>query len=287
MNQVNQSHALPLSVAIVCMNNESTIGRTLESVRGLASEIVAVDSGSTDGTIELLNAAGARVIHQQWLGHIKQKQMAFDACEQPWVLHMDSDESLEPALQASVRAAMEKNDPSIAGFEVNRKVWWKGAFLNHAWQPEWRLRLVRAETARWGGYDPHDALEIIDEDRATRRVERLSGDMRHDSFVSMRDHLAAQVKHSEVAAESYLEMGRRGSVWKLISSPVGAWLKQMTLKQAWRDGWRGWSAASATAAAALMKHLILLERSRDARSGQSERPGDRRRGGNESDGTGR
>ena len=66
---------LPLSVAIVCRNNERTIGRTLESVRGLAAQIVAVDSGSTDATIHLLESHGAEVIRHQWLGHIKTKQL--------------------------------------------------------------------------------------------------------------------------------------------------------------------------------------------------------------------
>src|SRR5690606_18481587 len=81
---------LPLSVAIVCRNNERTIGRTLESVRGMAAEIVAVDSGSTDGTIDLLEQAGARVIRSEWLGHVKTKQMALEACSQEWVLCLDS-----------------------------------------------------------------------------------------------------------------------------------------------------------------------------------------------------
>src|SRR4029077_4245626 len=89
-----------LSVAIVCKDNAATIGRTLDSVRGLAGEIVAVDSGSTDGTIGMLDAAGARVIRSEWLGHVKTKQKAMEACTRDWVLCLDSDESLEPELAA-------------------------------------------------------------------------------------------------------------------------------------------------------------------------------------------
>lgn len=247
---------LPLSVAIVCRDNEATIGRTLESVRGLAAEIVAVDSGSKDATIGLLEAAGARVVRHEWLGHIRTKQMALELCTHPWILSLDSDESLTERLRASVRTAVARDDAGVAAYEVNRKVWWEGGFLEHAWQPEWRLRLVRRGAAEWGGYDPHDALLP---DPGKGRVERLDGDLRHDSFPTMADHLAAQVRHARVAAESYRRIGRRASVWRLITSPVGAWGKQMFVRQAWRDGWRGWCAASATAAATLMKHLILLE----------------------------
>ena len=105
----------PLSLAIVCKNNEPTIGRVLESVRGLATEIVAIDSGSTDGTIALLEAAGARVIRAEWRGHVATKQMALEACSHPWVLCLDSDEPVMPELAASIRAALAKDDPAVSG----------------------------------------------------------------------------------------------------------------------------------------------------------------------------
>nr|MCU0689137.1 glycosyltransferase [Phycisphaerales bacterium] len=95
-----------LSVSIVCKNNEATIERTLRSVHGLAGEIVAVDSGSTDGTIAMLERYGARVYREAWQGHVRTKQRAMDLCTRGWVLHLDSDESLEPGLRASVRRAL-------------------------------------------------------------------------------------------------------------------------------------------------------------------------------------
>ena len=250
---------LPLSVAIVGKDNERTIGRTLDSVKGLASEIVAVDSGSTDRTLELLEAAGARVIRSAWLGHIKTKQKALESCTQEWALALDSDESLEPALVESIRTSLSR--PAVAdGYEINRKVWWDGAWLNHAWQPEWRLRLVRREKFRWGGYDPHDALEPVDGSVAT--ITRLRGDMRHESFQTLGEHLAAQARYADIAADSYIAMGRRTNVLKLVFNPAGAFFKQIVLRQAFRDGWRGWAAAGAVAATTLMKHLVLLERQR-------------------------
>jgi GTP:adenosylcobinamide-phosphate guanylyltransferase len=250
---------LPLSVSIVCMNNEATIERTIESVRAFAAEIIAVDSGSTDATIGILEQAGARVVDQEWLGHVKQKQHALELCTQPWILHLDSDESVEPELASSIRAALAADDPAIQAYSLNRRVWWAGRMLNHAWQPEWRTRLVRRGCARWGGYDPHDKLDTID---AGARTERLTGILRHDSIPSITAFLSRQASHARIAAASYEAMGRRGSVASLITSPIGAWLKQVVLRSAWRDGWRGWVAASATAAAAMMKHAALLERTR-------------------------
>jgi glycosyltransferase involved in cell wall biosynthesis len=257
---------LPLSVAIICMNSERTIERTLESVAGLASEIVCIDSGSTDSTPDICRRAGVVFEHQAWLGHIKQKQVALGRCTQPWILCLDSDESLEPTLRASLRETLEAESPHD-GYEVNRKVFYKGRMLHHAWQPEWRLRLVRRGRARWGGYDPHDKLELT-EPGAT--AGRLAGDLRHDSFIDMIDYLTKQIALSRKAAESYRRLGRRTGPIHLVTSPSSAWLKQMVMKGAWRDGWRGWAAASGTAVAALMKHLILLEETRFEKAEQRD-----------------
>lgn len=251
---------MPLSVAIVCKNNEQTIGRTLDSVKGLASEIVAVDSGSTDQTVPMLEAAGARIVRSEWLGHIRTKQKALELCAQPWALSIDSDESVEPELAASIRKVLTENDPGVAACRVNRKVWYLGRFLNHAWQPERRTRLVRRElvpgSVRWGGVDPHDKLMVGE---GAGRVVDLEGTLRHDTIADFASFLDAQVRLSRVSAQSLREAGRSSSLWKLVTSPPGAFAKQMVLKSAWRDGWRGWCAAGSTAAATLMKQIILLD----------------------------
>jgi glycosyltransferase involved in cell wall biosynthesis len=251
--------ALPLSISIVCRNNQATIGRTLASVAGLAAEIVAVDSGSTDGTLELLARHGARVIPTQWKGYVATKQMALESCTQPWVLALDSDESLEPELRAAIERALA-SEGSAVGYRVNRRVWYRHRPLRHAWQPEWRLRLVRRELARWEGLDPHDRLALP----GSARIEDLRGDLRHDSIGTFAEFLGKQAGHARLMAQSMHAEGRRGSVLALVTSPAGALLKQLILKQAWRDGWPGWVAAASTGCSALMKHAILLELSRGA-----------------------
>lgn len=268
---------MSLSVVIICKNNEATIGRTLASVAGLAAEIVALDSGSTDTTIAQLEREGARVERVEWAGHIATKQQALRAATCDWILSIDSDESVEPDLAGSIRSFLARDDAAIAGARINRKTWYAGRPLHFTWQPERRLRLVRrsdveAGLAAWGGVNPHDKLEVVyreahqpgDPARAGRppRVIDLPGTLRHDSFSDMRDHLANNLRHAEVSARSLAELGVRGSYWKLATSPVGAFCKQMVVKGAWRDGWRGWAAAGSTAANTLIKHILLLERTR-------------------------
>lgn len=249
-----------LSVAIVCRDNGSTIGRTLDSVRGLAGEIVAVDSGSTDSTIGLLESAGARVIRSDWLGYVKTKQKALEACGRDWVLCLDSDESVEPELDRSVRAFLA-SPGGASGALVNRKVWYRGRFLEHVWQPEWRLRLVRRAAARWGGLDPHDKLEVVG------GTTRLAGDLRHDSFESFAEHLETQSRHARVMAQSLFDSGVRVGRARPFASAAGALFKHAVARGGWRDGAAGWLAAYSTAAGAMMKHAALLELQENARSG--------------------
>ena len=257
----------PLSVAIVCKNNQSTIGAVLASVRELVrasgGEIVAIDSGSTDQTLPLLHAAGARVISSPWLGHVRTKQLALESARCPWVLMLDSDEPVRPDLALSIRTLLVQDPPRVGGCRVNRQVWYRGRPLRFAWQPEWRLRLVRAGCARWGGIDPHDKLELTPEalSRGLTTLD-LAGTLRHDSFESFAEHLARQAGYARLSAQGLHARGARGSRFRLLTAGPGAFLKQLLLKQAWRDGIPGWLAAATAGAGALMKHAILLELSR-------------------------
>lgn len=250
---------LPLSVAIVCKNSAATIGLTLQRIAPFASEIIAFDSGSTDGTLELLAQYNATVHRVAWMGYVKTKQAALQACTQDWILCLDSDESPEADLAASISETIRRataNPALPAGYELNRKVWYAGRFLNHAWQQEWRLRLVRRGSAHWTGIDPHDKLELL---APNAPVGRLTGDLRHDSIATFAEFLAKQCQHGRLMAQGLHARGKRGSLFRLLGSPPIAFAKQLIIKQAFLDGWRGWLAAAATATAALAKHAALIE----------------------------
>lgn len=240
-----------------------TLPRVLEAVRPLvagmgddAGEIVAVDSGSQDGTVELLERAGARIVRSAWLGHIKTKQLALMQCEKPWVLCLDSDEPPDGELCTSIIEAVRENDQRISGYRVNRKLFFAGRYLNHCWQPEPRLRLVRKGFAAWGGIGPHDRLDLLPGSGLERD---LRGTLRHDSFLSFSDHLERQVSYAKLSAHALFERGERSSVFHIMTTAPAAFLKQVVVKSAWRDGWRGVLAAASTSAGTLMKHIVLTE----------------------------
>ncbi len=251
---------------IPCKNNDRIIGEVLESIRGLADQLVVVDSGSTDTTMDLVNACRSwdgddacevLLIETHWRGYVKTKQLALEACSCEYTLWLDSDEPVSPELAKSIRCAM---DQGVDSAKMNRVVRYRGRMLTHCWQPEHRVRLVRTKLvqenkARFNGIDPHDYLEID----PPNKVEFIEGTLIHDSFESFAQHLENQRKLSYTSAKSMHEMGRQTSAWKIMSSPPGAFLKQLILKGSWRDGYAGWLCAGTSAAGALMKHMMLYE----------------------------
>ncbi len=254
-----------LAVAICTCNNMRTFELTLKSIAGLSIRTVVVDSGSTDGTIELAESYGAEVVHYDWAGPIVSKQYALDLCaDHAWVLNLDSDESLNDALRASIADVVRADDSAKDGWELNRKTWFLGDFLHHTFQPEWRLRLVRGGVGRYVGSGAdrkavHERLEV------PGAVGRLQGFCRHDSWVDVNDMLLRTVKYAHWAAES---KPRGGRAFDLLVRPGAAVFKQLVLKQGFRDGPRGVIAAGGMGASTLLKHICIAA----ARAGLLESP---------------
>lgn len=246
---------LDLDVSIIARDARRTIADSIGSVRGLARQIIVVDSGSTDGTQEICAQLGCEVIDHQWEGYGRQKQFALDACSAAWVLCIDSDESPDAVLADEIRRVVSADDSSAAGYAFNVRPWLGGVELRHTWQPDWKLRLVRREQARWMG-DYHERLQV------DGRVGRLRGNLRHDANPDVTDLIRKQARHGVQSAETYFAGGKRGSLLKLLVSPPSAVIKQLVLRNAWLDGWRGWAVAFATGISAAAKHMRLLELSR-------------------------
>lgn len=249
------SQPLALSVAIITLNEEENLPRCLASVRELAEEIVIIDSGSTDRTRAIAEQFGAIFEVHPWQGHVAQKNTALHRCSRPWVLCLDADEALSPELAAALRQYLA-SQPDQVGFYVNRFNFYLGAWIRHAWYPEWRLRVVRRDHARWGGLDPHDKLEV------KGYTGRLPGHLLHYPFTSVRDHLESELKYARIMAESYARAGRHCRWYHVLCSPGAAFFKSLVLKGGWRDGWRGWIIAGSKFVNTFAKYALLLERVR-------------------------
>ena len=243
-----------LTVSFTCMNSMRTLPAALHSVRGLAERIIVVDSGSTDGTLECCAEHQAQVIHRDWTNMADQRGFSLEAAGPGgWVLSLDSDESLDQRAADSIRQALGTVPDSIDGLELNRMTLLDGRLLEHTFQPEWRLRLVRCGRATVVG----DAVGGHDRIVVEGGVQRLEGSIIHDSWDGASDMLQRGVRYGFRAAGTARSGGR---AINLLVNPAAAFLKQLVLRRGFRDGWRGWVAAGGVASQALAKHLAIMER---------------------------
>jgi glycosyltransferase involved in cell wall biosynthesis len=243
---------LPLSISMIAFNEERNIGRTLDSVAGIARQIVVVDSHSTDKTRTIARELGAEVYEEDWKGHVDQKNSALEKCTQPWALMLDADEVASPELRGCIVDAI--NNPSADGYLINRKTHYLGKLLRHAWQPDLNLRLVRRESnPKWQGLDPHDELKI------EGRTEKLGGYLIHYSYRDLKHHFEKTIDYARISAKSYYEKGRKFSIFNLLINPAINFTRLYFINLGFLDGLRGLAAGFSGYVYTFLKYLFLWE----------------------------
>jgi glycosyltransferase involved in cell wall biosynthesis len=248
-----------LSIAIISFNEEANIARCIEAVQSIASEIVVVDSYSTDRTVEIATALGAKVFQEAWKGHVAQKNSALDKCSFPWILSLDCDEVVSPELRESVVRAIRTGDAE--GYRLNRKTFFMGKWIEHAWYPDWKIRLIRRGKGRWGGMDPHDSLII------GGPGGKLDGDLHHYSFKDLRDCFERTIRYAVSETQSYDRDGRKATLGKLLVNPLHGFIKHYFFKKGFLDGRHGFVIAVINAIYTFTKYALLWEKQREQRDG--------------------
>ncbi|HMM12125.1 MAG TPA: glycosyltransferase family 9 protein [Bacteroidales bacterium] len=242
-----------LSVAIITLNEEKNISRCIQSVQGLADEVVVIDSFSTDQTARICRAAGVRFEQHPFEGYIEQKNYALSRCTYPMVLALDADEALSAELYQAI--LKEKNDGFPAdAYTMNRLTSYLGHWVRHSgWYPDRKLRLFNRTKARWGGLNPHDKV-IVDD---SAKTVHLKGDILHYSYHKPEEH-SFQIEHfSAIGAQSYFEKGRHANRLRLWASPVIKFFRDYIIKLGILDGKAGWRIARLSAKATYLKYLKL------------------------------
>ena len=223
-----------LGCVIITKNEEANIHDCLASVAWIAERVV-VDAESTDRTVELARAAGARVFVRPWPGFGLQKNYAMDQAGAEWILIVDADERIPQPLQTEIRSridAWRPGDPEA--YEIPRRNYFYGAWVRHAGvYPDYQIRLVRKGSARYNDVPVHENLVV------QGPVGRLIHPMDHFTERRIRDHFRKFGLYTTLAAQ---EKGRtvcRVSASDLIFRPLVVFTKSYLLKQGFRDGVRG------------------------------------------------
>ena len=250
--------ALPVSLAIICLNEAANIERCIRSVP-FASDVVVVDSGSTDGTIEIAEKCGARVFREEWRGFRDQKRRATELCKTDWVLSLDADEALSPEALNEVLAILKSPDlESQDGYEFPRLTWNLGRWIRHGgWYPDRQLRLFHRGRAKWeGGKEVHERV-------AAARVKRLTHPILHWPFPDLSEQISTNNRYSSLGARELFARGKRFTLLKLLFKPWSKFMETYFIKRGCMDGMAGFVVAVGAAYSVFLKFAKLWELERN------------------------
>ena len=206
--------------------------RGLPRVGAFAAEIVVVDSGSRDDTVEIARRCGARVIEREWPGFGAQKNFAVGAAAHDWVLCLDADERVTPELAAAIAGVLAA--PRAAAYAMARRNRFLGRWLAHGeGYPDWNVRLFDRRRARWTDDPVHEHV-VADGPSA-----RLAGDLLHASAESLDDYMAKQNRYTTLQAEAMHARGERAGAARLVVSPLVRFVRFYVLKLGFLDGVAG------------------------------------------------
>lgn len=226
--------SVPVSVIIIAFNEAKRLPGCLASVQGLADEIVVLDSGSTDETVSIAKAAGARVEYQSFLGYVDQKNKVLDLASHDMVLSLDADEALSPELYNNL-VQLKSRSEGLA-FEFNRRNWYCGRFIKHgAWYPDRKVRLWDRRMGHWAGKGVHEFLDW----KGSAKPMWVEGDLLHYTIETVQDHWSQILKYTNLAAENLKNRSWGYLLVKWMVNPWHTFIKGYLLKAGFLDGWQG------------------------------------------------
>jgi glycosyltransferase involved in cell wall biosynthesis len=221
-----------LTVCVVAQNEERNLPRLLNSVRGIADEIVLVDGGSTDRTQQVAREFGAAVFERPFTNHADQKNYAASLSSNDWIFLLDADEELSEELKESLEK-WKATPPHFPVYEMPRLTWYLGAWIRHSrWYPDWQRRIYRRDRVSFSGAI-HSAL------RFDGPVGKLRGDLLHYTIRTFTEHQAKLEKYTTAIAQEMFKQGRRNWRAAMWLATPWSWIHHFFLGAGFMDGYRG------------------------------------------------
>lgn len=245
-----------LSVVIITLNESRNLARCLESVAGIADEVVVLDSYSTDDTVAIAERYGARVVQQKFAGYVAQKNDATALATHDWVLSLDADEAPSDALRTSL-LAFKETTPQQDAYSFARLTNYCGKWIRHCgWYPDEKVRLFRKGTGAWVGENLHESWQLHN---GRRDYGRLRGDLLHYSFYTISGHIRQIEGFTEIAAKTAAERGKTASVLKVWGAPKWRFFQDYILKLGILDGYSGYLVCKFSAFATGLKYAKIRQ----------------------------
>ncbi len=240
-----------LSVVIITFNEGHHIAKCLKAAQEVADEIVVIDSGSTDNTVEVCKAHGARVITNPWCGYSEQKNFGNAQASFDWILSLDADEVLDETLIQSI--LKWKHAPQPACFK--RMTNYCGTFIKHGgWYPDIKVRLFNKQETNWEG-TIHEVLRGLSKENTLL----LEGDCLHYSYYSVDEHYAQAEKFTSIQAKDLFQQGKKSPWYKRVFSPLSKFVVDYFFRLGFLDGKAGFTVARISAYATHLKYKKIHE----------------------------
>ncbi len=241
-----------LTVALITRNEEDRLRPTLEAIKDIANEIVVVDSGSQDKTLDIAHEFNAKTCFHEFEGYSEQKNFLTSLCTGDFILFLDADEVVPQSLKEEIIEAINQDD--INGFFINRKTHYLGKLLNKAWQPNFRLRLARrSANPTWVGDVVHEQLKV------DGKTANLKAHIVHYSYRNIEDHYNRTIKYAKLSALSYYKKGKKASLFKILVNPFFSFFKLYIIKLGFIDGVPGLIAGVSAFIYTFLKYVFLYE----------------------------
>jgi glycosyltransferase involved in cell wall biosynthesis len=238
---------MKITATIVALNEERKIARAIESLR-CCDEILVVDSGSVDRTVELAEKLGARVLDRAWKGYAEQKNLAAAEASHDWILSIDADEALSEALEGEIWN-LKKNGPRYDAYTMPRLAQYLGRWILHSgWYPDRKIRLFHRHKARWVGDFVHERVEV------NGRLGHLESNLLHFTCDSLSEHLKTMDRYTTLAAEELVSRKTPIGLSHLILDPSWTFIKTYLVQRGFLDGVEGLTIAYMAALYAFLKY---------------------------------
>ncbi|HEY8965772.1 MAG TPA: glycosyltransferase family 2 protein [Candidatus Methylacidiphilales bacterium] len=247
---------LPVSVVLIAKNEARNLPACLGAVAAWAGEIVVVVNDCTDGTEEVARSFGARVVPHAWENFREQKNVALAQATLPWVLALDADERVTPALRDEILAFLAAPGDAVAAASP-RLVTFLGRPIRHGdWYPDYGLRLVRNGKAKWTG--AHDHCKLVAAD-GSGPIVRFRSDLDHASFPDLASLVRKTPFHADNFVRTCRERGRRWGLLHAVFRPAWRFFRGYVLKRGFLDGYPGLVVAVAVAYETFIRYARLFE----------------------------
>jgi glycosyltransferase involved in cell wall biosynthesis len=247
-----------ISTTIITFNEEKNIKRCLESVKW-TDEIIVVDSGSTDSTVEICKEYGCRVFNRAWEGYASQKNFAIDQAKGDWILSLDADEEVTPELADEIKKAVCTGNADA--YYMPRLNLFLGKWMRHGgWYPDRQLRLFKRGSGRFKIVPLHECVVI---DNKEARVGHLSNPLRHYTYPTIRDYIERMDRYTSIEVASVIEQGQvtKNHLFSLLSAFPLKFVETYIYKGGWLDGIHGFIAAVMGAVRVFIRQVKLWEAS--------------------------